>query len=73
MMSRRSKALCRRVIYADKDLDDSVKLLEQYNIPMVVMCSQISADNICSVSTYAVEQNVEKSRSLVERARLEIA
>ena len=25
------------------------------------------------ISTYAVEQNVEKSRSLVERARLEIA
>ena len=37
------------IIYADKDLDDSVKLLEQYNIPMVVMCSQISSENICSV------------------------
>ncbi len=37
------------IIYADKDLDDSVKLLEEYNIPMVVMCSPISADNICSV------------------------
>ncbi|MCR4634198.1 MAG: LacI family transcriptional regulator [Erysipelotrichaceae bacterium] len=37
------------IIYADKDLDDSLKLLEEYNIPMVVMCSQISADNICSV------------------------
>lgn len=37
------------IIYADKDLDDSVKLLEEYNIPMVVMCSQISSDNICSV------------------------
>ncbi len=37
------------IIYADKDLDDSLKLLEEYNIPMVVMCSQISAENICSV------------------------
>ncbi len=37
------------IIYADKDLDDSVKLLEEYNIPMVVMCNQISSDNICSV------------------------
>lgn len=37
------------IIYADKDLDDSIKLLEKYNIPMVVMCSKISADNICSV------------------------
>ena len=37
------------IIYADKDLDDSVKLLEEYNIPMVVMCSQVSSDNICSV------------------------
>ena len=37
------------IIYADKDLDDSVKLLEEYNIPMVVMCNRISSDNICSV------------------------
>ena len=37
------------IIYADKDLDDSLKLLEEYNIPMVVMCSQVSAENICSV------------------------
>jgi len=37
------------IIYADKDLDDSLKLLEQYNIPMVVMGNKISADNICSV------------------------
>lgn len=37
------------IIYADKDLDDSVKLLEEYNIPMVVMCNKISSDNICSV------------------------
>jgi len=37
------------VIYADKDLDDSVKLLEEYNIPMVVMGSKISSDSICSV------------------------
>ena len=33
------------IIYADKDLDDSLKLLDEYNIPMVVMCSQISSDN----------------------------
>ncbi len=37
------------IIYADKDLDDSVKLLEEYNIPMVVMCNHLSSDNICSV------------------------
>ena len=37
------------IIYADKDLDDSVKLLEEYNIPMVVMCNRISSANICSV------------------------
>ena len=37
------------IIYADKDLDDSVKLLEEYNIPMVVMCNHISSENICSV------------------------
>ena len=37
------------IIYADKDLDDSVKLLEEYNIPIVVMGTKISSDNICSV------------------------
>ena len=37
------------IIYADKDLDESVKLLEEYNIPMVVMGSKVSSDSICSV------------------------
>ena len=37
------------IIYADKDLDDSIKLLEEYNIPMVVMGNKISSNSICSV------------------------
>ena len=37
------------IIYADKDLDDSIKLLEEYNIPMVVMGNKLSSDTICSV------------------------
>ena len=37
------------IIYADRDLDDSLKLLEDYNIPMVVMGNKISSNNICSV------------------------
>lgn len=37
------------IIYADKDLDDSVRLLEDYNIPMVVMGNKVSSDTICSV------------------------
>ena len=37
------------IIYADKDLDDSTKLLEEYNIPIVVMGNKISSDSICSV------------------------
>ena len=37
------------IIYADKDLDDSVRLLEEYNIPMVVMGNKVSSDSICSV------------------------
>lgn len=37
------------IIYADKDLDDSVKLLEEYNIPIVVMGNKISSETICSV------------------------
>ncbi|MBO4919981.1 MAG: LacI family DNA-binding transcriptional regulator [Erysipelotrichaceae bacterium] len=37
------------IIYADKDLDDSVKLLEEYSIPMVVIGNKISSENICSV------------------------
>ena len=37
------------IIYADKDLDDSIKLLEEYNIPMVVMGNKVSSDAICSV------------------------
>ncbi len=38
------------IIYADKViLDDSTKLLEQYNIPMVVIGSKISSSSICSV------------------------
>ena len=37
------------IIYADKELDDSTKLLEEYNIPIVVMGNKISSDNICSV------------------------
>lgn len=37
------------IIYADKKLDDSVKLLEEYNIPMIVIGDKISSDSICSV------------------------
>ena len=37
------------IIFADKDLDDSVKLLEEYNIPIVVMGNKVSSDTICSV------------------------
>lgn len=37
------------IIYADKDLDDSIKLLDEYNIPIVVMGNKISSDSICSV------------------------
>lgn len=37
------------IIYADRDLDDSIKLLDEYNIPMVVMGNKISSDSICSV------------------------
>lgn len=37
------------IIYADKALDESVKLLEEYNIPMVVMGDKVSSDSICSV------------------------
>ena len=37
------------IIYADTALDDSVKLLEEYNIPMVAMGDKISSDTICSV------------------------
>ena len=37
------------IIYCDRKLDDSTKLLEEYNIPMVVMGTDISSDSICSV------------------------
>ena len=37
------------IIYADKDLDDSAKLLEEYNIPIVVMGNKLSSESICSV------------------------
>ena len=37
------------IIFADKQLDDSVKLLEEYNIPIVVMGDKLSSDTICSV------------------------
>lgn len=37
------------IIYADRGLDDSVNLLEEYNIPMVVMGNKVSSDTICSV------------------------
>lgn len=37
------------IIFADKDLDDSVRLLEEYNIPIVVMGNKVSSDTICSV------------------------
>ncbi len=37
------------IIYCDKTLDDSTKLLEQYNIPMVVMGASVSSNSICSV------------------------
>lgn len=38
------------VIYADKViLDDSTKLLEEYNIPMVVIGNKVSSKSICSV------------------------
>ena len=61
------------IIYADKDLDDSVKLLEQYNIPMVVMCSQISADNICSVYVDYERAVCELCESYLEKGIEDIA
>ena len=35
------------IIYADKEMDDCVKLLEEYNIPIVVMGNKISSESIC--------------------------
>ncbi|MDO4197751.1 MAG: LacI family DNA-binding transcriptional regulator [Erysipelotrichaceae bacterium] len=37
------------IIYADKPLDDSIGLLNEYNIPIVVIGDKISSDSICSV------------------------
>ncbi len=37
------------IIYSDKVLDDSTRLLEQYSIPMVVIGNRISSDSVCSV------------------------
>lgn len=37
------------IIYAYRDLDDSIKLLDEYNIPMVVMGNKISSESVCSV------------------------
>lgn len=37
------------IIYADKKLDDSVKLLDEYNIPIVVIGDKIYSNSVCSV------------------------
>lgn len=37
------------VIYSDKVLDESTKLLEKYAIPMVVIGNRVTSDSVCSV------------------------
>ena len=37
------------ILYPDKVLDDSLNLLEEYNIPMVVVGARVSSDSFCSV------------------------
>ena len=61
------------IIYADKDLDDSVKLLEEYNIPMVVMCNRVSSDNICSVFVDYKKAVAELCESYLQKGIEDIA
>ena len=37
------------IIYSDKIVDDSISLLNEYNIPIVVISNKISGDSVCSV------------------------
>ena len=61
------------IIYADKDLDDSVKLLEEYSIPMVVIGNKISSDNICSVYVDYERAVFELCDSYLEKGITDIA
>lgn len=61
------------IIYADKDLDDSVKLLEEYSIPMVVIGNRISSDNICSVYVDFERAVYELCDSYLEKGITDIA
>jgi len=61
------------IIYADKDLDDSVKLLEEYNIPIVVMGNRISSENICSVYVDYENAVYELCDSYLEKGIKDIA
>ena len=61
------------IIYADKDLDDSIKLLEEYNIPMVVMGNKISSNSICSVYVDYEKAVYELCNSYLEKGIKDIA
>ena len=61
------------IIYADKDLDDSVRLLEDYNIPMVVMGNKVSSDTICSVYVDYYRAVYELCNSYLDKGIKDIA
>lgn len=37
------------IVYSDKVMDDSLSLLNEYNIPIVVIANKVSGDSVCSV------------------------
>lgn len=61
------------IIYADKPLDDSVKLLNEYNIPIVVIGDKVSSNTICSVYVDYENAVSELCESYLEKGVEDIA
>ena len=61
------------VIYCNKDLAEETKLLDSYNIPMVVVGEKITANSICSVSVDYEHATYEIVDSYLDKGMKDIA
>ena len=61
------------VIYCNKDLEEETKILDAYNIPMVVVGDKIEANSICSVSVDYEGATYETVNEYLRKGKKDIA
>lgn len=61
------------VIYSDKSLDESTKLLDKYSIPMVVIGNRITSDTVCCVYVDYQKAVYDLTNEYIAKGRTDVA